>query len=867
MLRNAPIRLKLTVVLLLPLLALIALSAVRTASNLAVTREADQGATETEFALAGTALAHELQAERGLSVRVLDAGFQPDARALQSQRGAVGRALEVWEARADDLDPDALEPAARDRLGAARARLGGLRGLRQDVETRSIEVAPAIEAYSAIIAELLNTNRRMLTGFEDAQLAEAATAFVTMSRVKELTAIQREQISHATLTNQRLDGGRFDAFRSQVANAEVLLAEFRAASSRAQEQLFVDTMVGPEVQRTRELRGAALAATGGEQLDIDPQEWWSVVTFELGLERRVEQRLGADAADRARSIAQAATRRSIAESAAILAVLLLSIGLSLYVARLLVNPLRRLRAGADRVAQVQLPGIVERLQRAERIDLEAETAPIQVRSGDEVGQVAGAFNAVHSVAVRVAAEQAALREGVGSLFLNLGQRIQGLVSGQLQLLDELERSELDPEQLGSLFRLDHMATRMRRNAESLLVLAGAEPSRRWDEPIALAGILRAATAEIEDYTRIILAPVADVRVAGQAVSDVVHLIAELLENATKFSPAGTQVQVNGEVAPRGYMVEIEDQGVGMTDAELEQVNQRLAEPPVVDLITEHRLGVFVVGRLALKHGIRVRLRRSWYGGVTALVLLPNGLIINPDAPAQPAAGHGTLDRARDMPALTRPSLANGSASRHAGIASRLRPGEPAGGLPGVSPFASPAPRLGRSAFEPRPGRQGWGRRQATPAPDPSGMPLSNSSAIPGSRMEAPTPNPGEPVPEGMQPTAAPAAQPGAEQQGSPLPRRLRGARAGAAPAPAPGEPLGGPPRAPLGPGGLPRRVRGANLAPGVAGAGREPAAAPERAAPEGRRALSDYQSGVTRGRNDAMAPWPQPDDERGAAES
>jgi nitrate/nitrite sensing protein/histidine kinase/DNA gyrase B/HSP90-like ATPase len=694
-------------------------------------------------------------------------------------------------------------------------------------------------------------------------------------------------VTHAALTSKRLDGDRYEAFTSQVANGEVLLAEFRGTSNAGQEELFVSTLVGPEVQRARELRSVALDANDGARLDIDPDEWWQVTSYELDLLRRVEQRLGADALARAGVIESDAVRSSITEGLGILLVLLISVGLSLYVVRLLVKPLRLLRTSAESVAQVQLPGIVQRLQRAEPIDLDAETAPVQVHSRDEVGQVAWAFNSVHSVAVRVAAEQAALRAGVARLFLNLGQRIQGLVSGQLELLDELERSELDPEQLHSLFRLDHMATRMRRNAENLLVLSGADASRRWDEPVALAGMLRAATAEIEDYTRVSLMPMGEARVAGEAVNDVVHLLAELLENATRFSPAGTQVQVSGEAAPRGFMIEIEDQGVGMTDQELTEINERLADPPVVDLVAEHRLGVFVVGRLAARHGIRVRLRRSWFGGVTALVLLPNGLIIGAEPPTREV-----LDLARDLPALARPGRINGA--RHGDVAGRY--GRAAIGGPVRGPVAppvagawdAPARRGGLDEGTPAEpswaegaGRLGGARSLFGPTPTPESRP--GDAPTPETPLVQPRPPWQGPRHAAMGSDSDETTTPIPQPPGGVLPRRIRGASArpgvpvNQPPEPAPtsfathGEPIAPSPHRdtvarPAG-APLPRRVRGANLARGIAvgppeGEPTSPFAG-QRAASDVRRALSTFQSAVARGRNDAIT---QPRPPQGAGE-
>jgi K+-sensing histidine kinase KdpD len=219
------------------------------------------------------------------------------------------------------------------------------------------------------------------------------------------------------------------------------------------------------------------------------------------------------------------------------------------------------------------------------------------------------------------------------MFTNMARRSQSLVDRQIKLIDDLERAEDDPDTLASLFKLDHLATRMRRNAENLLVLSGTEPTRRWGRPVGLVRVVRAAIAEVEDYTRVELLGIENLPVAGRCVGDAVHLLAELIENATSFSPPNTTVRIAGEAAARGYVLEIEDCGVGMSDAELLAANQRLANPPVIELALDRMLGFFVVGRLAQRHGLKVELRHSWYGGVTALVMLPEQVLVL-DAAAQ-----------------------------------------------------------------------------------------------------------------------------------------------------------------------------------------------------------------------------------------
>jgi hypothetical protein len=637
LLGNLSLRPKIALILLLPVAALLLLAGLRIGSSVSTSRQAAQVRGLTEFALRGTALAHELQRERGLTLGGLLSGRRsPD---LRRQRTATNRALADYRDSAAGLDVDALAPAAADELASANSRLDGLNDLRQDVDRGSIAPGAALDGYNTAIADLLNTNRGLITGIADPQLAQRVGAFVAVSRLKELAALEREQVSQV-LDRGKFAPGEFRRFTSTISTRAVLLSEFRATADDAQRAAFVDTLVGPEVQRARELQAEAIASEGAANLELDPAEWWTVNSTEIELLRRVEEQLGAAAVDASRADEAAARTRAAVDAAAVLLVLTLAIGLSLVVVRSLLRPLGLLRSSAEEVAHTQLPGVVERLQRAEPVDLTAETRPIGIPDRDEIGQVARAFDAVHSTAVRVAAEQAALRRSVADMFLSLGRRLQALVHRQLELLDELERTEADPQQLRSLFRLDHLATRMRRNAENLLVLSGAEPVRRWSDPVPLPRVIRAASAEIEDYNRVGVMPMADVRVVGHAVSDVVHLLAELIENAAAFSPPGTRVQVSGEPAGHGYLLEIEDQGIGMSDEELQLANEQLAKPATIDLAGAQRLGFYVVGRLAARHGIKVRLRRSWFGGVAALVLLPSSLLGGPETDLEPAGRPG-----------------------------------------------------------------------------------------------------------------------------------------------------------------------------------------------------------------------------------
>jgi signal transduction histidine kinase len=301
-----------------------------------------------------------------------------------------------------------------------------------------------------------------------------------------------------------------------------------------------------------------------------------------------------------------------------------SIIVAITTARALLRQLERLREAARHLANERLPGVVDRLSRGETVDVATEAPPLAFGT-DEIGQVGQTFNAVQETAVRVAVEQAELRRGVRDVFLNLARRTQALVHRQLTLLDEMERRHDNANQLDDLFRLDHLATRMRRNAENLIVLSGATPGRAWRRSVPMVDVIRGAVAEVEDYTRVTVLPAGDYGLAGRAVSDVIHLLAELIENALSFSPPHTEVQIRSQLVANGYVVEIEDRGLGMTSAELAAANVRIANPPEFNL-SAVRLGLFVVSRLAERHGMRIQLRESPYGGTTAIVLIPRELI-------------------------------------------------------------------------------------------------------------------------------------------------------------------------------------------------------------------------------------------------
>ncbi|WLQ40425.1 nitrate- and nitrite sensing domain-containing protein [Streptomyces laculatispora] len=360
---------------------------------------------------------------------------------------------------------------------------------------------------------------------------------------------------------------------------------------------------------------------------ITPETWMAAATAKFDGYTTVEEELVDKAVTEAADISSSARTDAVVNAAIVLVALLAAFVLAGLMARQMSRSMLRLRNAAFGIAEQRLPSLVDQLSRTDPGRVDTRVQPIPINSQDEIGEVARAFDQVHREAVRLAAEQAMLRGNVNAIFTNLSRRNQSLIEGQLTLITGLENNEADPDQLESLFRLDHLATRMRRNGENLLVLAGEEPGRRWNQPVPLVDVLRAASSEVESYERIELSGVPETEIHGQSVTDLVHLLAELLENATTFSSPQTKVRVTATRLPDSrVMIEIHDKGIGLTAEDFADINHKLANPPTVDAAVSQRMGLFVVGRLADRHGIRVQLRPSGeQAGTTSLVMLPDAI--------------------------------------------------------------------------------------------------------------------------------------------------------------------------------------------------------------------------------------------------
>ena len=381
-----------------------------------------------------------------------------------------------------------------------------------------------------------------------------------------------------------------------------------------------------------------------------------------------------------------------------------SIAIAVRISRKISSDARMMTAGVYDFSQRRLPMISERVRQG--IDTHGSfDAPDYFFSTQEIQTLLEAFIFARDAAVKATVDEGSLRKGIGEVFVNLARRSQALVHRQLTLLDAMERRANEPEELEDLFRLDHLATRMRRHAEGLVILSGRAPARGWRNPVPFIDVARGAVGEIEDYPRVTVAPMSGPALTGRAVADVIHLLAELIENATSFSPPHTSVQVNGQAVGNGFVIEVEDRGLGMSKEQLESVNKVLADPPVFDLSESARLGLFVVGHLAKRQGLKVSLRPSPYGGTTAIILIPSSLVVDADAAeefAAPPAGSAAVAGAASRSVGAAPAPAPASAtSTSAATGGRLRPA-PAPPAADRPPLASRQP--GRHAQSPRPHR-------------------------------------------------------------------------------------------------------------------------------------------------------------------
>ncbi|MGW1029826.1 sensor histidine kinase [Streptomyces sp. NPDC002577] len=626
--RPRTVRAKIVCLLMVPVMSLLALWAyatVSTAQDVARLRQLQRVDTEVRAPVADAVAA--LQAERSAAVRYATrpaAGRADELRKLAglTDRAVAGLRLDDHHTVADGAD---LPTGVAERLGTFVDGAERLRALRTAVLERRTGWDPAYEQYTKTISNAFGVGGS-LTGIQDAELGSDARVLLEFSQAGEMLAREDALLSSARLTGS-LDGERLRLFIGAV-DTRRTLTDSAAADLRGPDRAaWRDLADSDAYAATTSVEDKVLAAPAGSKaMAAAPATSWDSAHATVQDEVRTIQ---SDAARRAADRADPFTRGVLTSAGAAvllgLAAVAASLVISVRIGRGLVVELVSLRNSALEIARRKLPGAMRRLRSGEEIDIRAE-APPGPPAEDEVGQVSEALGTVHRAALRAAIERAELASGISGVFVNLARRSQVLVHRQLSLLDSMERRAEDPNELGDLFRLDHLTTRMRRHAESLIILSGSAPGRAWRMPVSLTNVVRAAVSEIEDYARVEVRHLPDASVTGSAVADLTHLLAELVENAAQFSPPHTKVRINGEPVGNGYALEIEDRGLGMGKDTLAEANRRIAQSEALDLFDSDRLGLFVVSRLSARHSIKVHLRTSPYGGTTAVVLLPTALL-------------------------------------------------------------------------------------------------------------------------------------------------------------------------------------------------------------------------------------------------
>ncbi|RGC67274.1 sensory histidine kinase CreC [Micromonospora sp. MW-13] len=781
--RRSPLRLrdwrmgtKLVTVLVIPSVAFLVLAGVQTRGLVGQTTALSEFAQQVGIGREITAVVHQLQRERDRT-----AGELAELRRVggRANRDAAIAALRPLHAASDAAVRElrrAAGPLADAGAAWQVAYSETLEAYDQVIYIRAT-VPPAVLANDTILGNYHRAIDALLTllaqpspGEGQRALNDSVLRYVQLARVKELSSRVRAELYAAARA------GRFGVedqveltdLRAQQLTA---LGAFRVVATTDQIRRYDAASEEPALAAATKLEEQSLPIGGAAPRVLDARQWWAAGEQRQERLRQLETAVLDDAVTRADDASAGQLRATLLVVGGIVAVLLVALLISVLVGRSVARSMRLLRGQALRIAQIDLPDALDRLRQVNSGVSDIEVPPAVVRSLDEIGELAEAFVAVHRSAVSVAVEQATMRRNVNLMFVNLARRSQVLVERQLELLDDLEREESDPDQLENLFRLDHLAARLRRSDESLLVLAGSESTRRWNRPVSLAAVLLAASAEIEQYQRVRHEQTADLHVVGHVIGDLVHLFAELLENATTFSRPDTVVLVAARPEGPGALVELTDRGLGMSPTALAEANEVLTSPPAADVAASERMGLFVVSHLAARHAVQVRLHPR-EDGLVALVRIPAALL----TAAPPVQLDPPPSRRMLTTALGGTARAGGAAAAWAGVAGSGQAGvagsaqngfvaagsaQPGGDVagwtgggpagPGELPVAGRRPRSGTTPRQSRPvpvraedvlapaagvpadGGGGWWSRQgpaqggAPAAPAPPAVPVTGGT--------------------------------------------------------------------------------------------------------------------------------------------
>ncbi|MEU8183808.1 nitrate- and nitrite sensing domain-containing protein [Micromonospora sp. NPDC049044] len=683
--RDWPIRSKLTALVVAPVTALLALWIFATTLTFGPALDLLSARTLLyDLGRPGEIVVTELQRERRLSVVQLAGTAQLPV--LAEQRERTDRAIAELRRRVDgealrDAADDPLEARIDDLLTALAALPAG----RQFIDDRKVDRSGAIGLYSGMVTAAFQTFSAMAT-LNDPDLNRQALALTALGRSRELLG-QSDALLAGALFAGRFAEGEHAQLVQAIGNQRWLTDNAVADLPESGRVAYQRLTESEAFTRLRTMQDALVAANRSGRPPVDAAAWQASYDAVQQQLRDFELAEADGLTDRSVPMAVRILVRLAAAGVLGLVAVVVSVLVALRLGRTLVQRLSGVRTAALELAEHRLPDVVTRLRRGEQVDVAREAPPLEY-GHDEIGEVGRAFTEVQRTAVQAAVDEVTLRRGLNEVFLNIARRSQSLVHRQLHLLDRMERRAEDPDELAELFQVDHLATRLRRHAEDLVILAGSAPGRGWRNPVAIVDLIRGAISEVEAYDRVDITAAQPAGVLGRAVGDVIHLLAELIENATAFSPPDTRVTVSGDQVANGYAVEITDQGLGMSAAALETANTRLASSPEFDPAQSARLGLFVVARLAARHGVRVRLRQSEQGGVIAVVLIPAELVT-----AEPPAGPDPAT----LPAASADPARRLARTARRGAVPRTRP--PTAPRAVVAPSAPPtgAPNSGPAA--------------------------------------------------------------------------------------------------------------------------------------------------------------------------
>ena len=636
--RSRPIRLFLISMFAIPLVSLAVLWAF--AANITIRsaiNDHEFNASVTALDKSAGGLSAELPTEREETYLWLLSGRKSSEAALLATRALVNQAIPADEGALRSFQ-GLLNAGTRSQLNAFIASLGQIPRIRAAIDSGAMSPLAAFQAYDAIIdAEYQFYN----AGIQDKGASLTGDAVGTSDGAYSVEMASRETtlVAGALVDRGQLSAPARQLFIGAVASRRVLIGQALALLTPDFRAAYLAVDSSPDYQRFQAMEDQISASTGSGPIPVNPTAWEAASGTYLDALAPVVDREAVQLAATAGSQSSGLiTEAALVGGLGLLAVLA-SVFLLVWFGRKVTGDLTRLHGSVRAMAEERLPRVVERLGRGEDVDVLAESPPPPGTSSiEEISQIALSFAAVQGAAVSAAVEQARLRRGINKVFLNISMRNQSLLHRQLGMLDGMERRTSEPAALADLFRLDHLTTRMRRHAEGLIILSGATPGRGWRDPVPVVDVLRAAIAEVEDYVRVDVVSDSPDLVAGIAVNDVIHLVAELVENATVFSPPNTRIEIRADRVGSGLVAEVEDRGLGLSPGEIDDLNRLLADPSEFDLVNSEKLGLFVVSSLAARHQISVSLRRSAYGGTTAIVLLPFGVIVAAEDGVSPGLG-------------------------------------------------------------------------------------------------------------------------------------------------------------------------------------------------------------------------------------